>query len=143
MSPSCTIYCFKLLSEYSKIVAPINLPLLSNSISFAVAPVNSSLLSEEVISLYDEAQKLDSELKIAANDWNIICWFGSLNNQAKDVIFACENAVKFSPDDGNIRGISGLARALTGDYQGAIEDFQVLVDSVENEKKKAKYKGWI
>ncbi|WP_371357403.1 WD40 repeat domain-containing protein, partial [Hydrocoleum sp. CS-953] len=74
---------------------------------------------EEAISLYDEAQKLDSELEIAADDWGELCKFGSLNNQAKDVMFACEKAVKLSPNNGDILHSRGVARALTGDYQGA------------------------
>ncbi|NES72517.1 MAG: hypothetical protein F6K24_48650, partial [Okeania sp. SIO2D1] len=98
---------------------------------------------EEAISLYDEAQKLDSELEIAANDWGELCMYGSLNNQAQDVIFACENAVKLSPDDGGIRGYRGVARALNGDYPGAIEDFQVLVDWLGDGEIKAKIEGWI
>ncbi|MGD1809513.1 eIF2A-related protein [Dapis sp. BLCC M126] len=98
---------------------------------------------EDAISLYNEAQKLDSELEIAANDWGELCKFGSLNNQAQDVMFACEKAVQLSPDDGGIRRIHGLARALTGDYQGAIEDIQVYVDSMGDGEKKAKFEGWI
>ena len=97
----------------------------------------------QAISLYDEAQEWDSDVEIAARDWNTLCWFGSLNNQAKDVMFACENAVKLSPNDGGIRDSRGFARALTGDYQGAVEDFQVYVDSMKDEEEKAKYKGWI
>ncbi|NEP84960.1 MAG: hypothetical protein F6K39_46790 [Okeania sp. SIO3B3] len=98
---------------------------------------------EEAISLYDKAQKLDPDVKIYADDWTALCEYGSLNNQAEDVIFACENAVELSPDNGFIQGSRGLARALTGDYQGAIEDFQVLVNSLEDGEEKAKIEGWI
>ncbi len=58
-------------------------------------------------------------------------------------MFACEKAVELSPDDGNIPGFRGLARALTDDYQGAIEDFQVLVDSIKDEEEKARVETWI
>jgi regulator of sirC expression with transglutaminase-like and TPR domain len=75
--------------------------------------------------------------------WGTLCGFGSLNNQAQDVMFACEKAVKLKPNDGIIRGTRGLARALTGNYQGAIEDFQVLVESIEDEENKARVEGWI
>ncbi len=98
---------------------------------------------EGAISLYDAAQKLDSELEIAANDWGELCLYGSLYNRVKDVMFACEKAVKLSPDDGSIRSSRGVARALTGDYQGAIEDFQVYVDWVGDGEEKAKVEGWI
>ena len=69
--------------------------------------------------------------------------FGSLNNQAQDVIFACEKAVKLKSNDGRFRRYRGLATALTGNYQGAIEDFQVLVESIKDEENKAKVEGWI
>ena len=58
-------------------------------------------------------------------------------------MFACEKAVKLKPNHGIIRGTRGLARALTGNYQGAIEDFQVLVESIKDEENKAKVEGWI
>ena len=41
---------------------------------------------------------------------------------------ACERAVALEPDDGHIRDSRGLARALTGDYPGAIEDFQQYLE---------------
>jgi len=76
-------------------------------------------------------------------NWGELCWFGSLNNQAQDVMFACEKAVKLKPNDGRFRRYRGLATALTGNYQGAIEDFQVLVDTTKDEDEKAKVEGWI
>ncbi|MDE5120821.1 MAG: tetratricopeptide repeat protein, partial [Trichodesmium sp. St19_bin1] len=51
--------------------------------------------------------------------------------------------VKLKPNDRKIRRYRGLARALTGNYQGAIEDFQVLVDTTKDEDEKAKVEGWI
>ena len=98
---------------------------------------------EEAINLYNEAQKLDSDVEIDVETWGELCWFGSLNNQAQDVMFACEKAVKLKPNDLQIRWLRGLARALTGNYQGAIEDFQVLVESIEDEENKARVEGWI
>jgi regulator of sirC expression with transglutaminase-like and TPR domain len=47
------------------------------------------------------------------------------------------------PNDSYIQSIRGLARALTGDYQGAIDDFQILVDTIKNEEEKARFEGWI
>ncbi|MCL2939434.1 MAG: hypothetical protein MGU50_24370, partial [Trichodesmium sp. MAG_R02] len=37
----------------------------------------------------------------------------------------------------------GLARALTGDIEGAIADFQVYVNWTSNEEKKAQRQEWI
>ena len=98
---------------------------------------------KEAINLYKEAQKLDSDVEIDVENWGQLCWFGSLNNQAQDVIFACEKAVKLKSNDGRFRRYRGLATALTGNYQGAIEDFQVLVESIKDEENKAKVEGWI
>ncbi|MCL2929233.1 MAG: hypothetical protein MGG37_14995 [Trichodesmium sp. MAG_R01] len=98
---------------------------------------------KEAINLYNETQKLDSDLEIDVENWGELCWFGSLNNQAQDVMFACEKAVQLKPNDGKIRNYRGLARALTGNYQGAVEDFQVLVESIKDEDEKAKLEGWI
>ncbi|NEQ40988.1 MAG: hypothetical protein F6K40_34155, partial [Okeania sp. SIO3I5] len=42
---------------------------------------------EEAISLYDEAQKLAPDLEIDAYYWGQLCRYGSLNNQAQDVMF--------------------------------------------------------
>ena len=98
---------------------------------------------KEAINLYNEAQKLDSDLEIDVENWGELCWFGSLNNQAQDVMFACEKAVKLKPNDRKTRNYQDLARALTGNYQGAVEDFQVLVESIKDEDEKAKLEGWI
>ena len=68
---------------------------------------------------------------------------GSLNNQAQDVMFACEKAVKLDPNDINTHLVRGFARALTGDYQGAIDDFQVLVDTTKDEETKDTWEGVI
>jgi len=59
---------------------------------------------------------------------NKVCWNGSLNGYASHVLEYCEHAVKLKPEDANIRDSRGLARALTGDFQGAINDFQYYVD---------------
>ena len=95
---------------------------------------------KEAISLYDEAKKLYS---IDVDDWKELCWFGSLNNQDQDVMFACEKAVAMSPQDGKIIDSRGLARALTGNIEGAIADFLVYVEWTRNEEKKAQRQQWI
>ncbi len=98
---------------------------------------------QEAIALYKEAQKLDPTLEISADSWNALCWDGSLHGNAAEVIFACEKAVALAPEDGGIRDSRGLARALTGDTQGAIEDFQEFIEWTKNERKKAQRQRWI
>ena len=60
------------------------------------------------------------------------------------VLFACEQAVQLAPDNAGYRDSRGLARALTGNTQGAIEDFQAFVNSPEfDEQFRNKRKQWI
>lgn len=63
-----------------------------------------------------------------ASAYNSLCWYGSLLGQAAEVLAACDQAVELEPDSGSYRDSRGLARALTGDYPGAVEDFQFFIE---------------
>ena len=82
----------------------------------------------EAMATFAAAQANDPDMKIAAAAWNTLCWFGSLGGFATDVIAACERGVTLEPDHGGIRDSRGVARALTGDYSGAIQDFQQFLE---------------
>ncbi|NEQ72196.1 MAG: hypothetical protein F6K23_03365 [Okeania sp. SIO2C9] len=82
-------------------------------------------------------------MEITAWNWNRLCWYGNLNKQADKVMFACEKAVQLRPNYGWNHHNRGLARALTGDFPGAISDFQAYVEWTTNDKEKAKRQGWI
>jgi tetratricopeptide (TPR) repeat protein len=73
------------------------------------------------------AQELDPAVKMTANDWNALCWYGSLWGYAAEVMDACQQAVSLEPTHGGIRDSRGLARALTGDTEGAMDDFAAFV----------------
>jgi tetratricopeptide (TPR) repeat protein len=92
---------------------------------------------DAALTAYQEAQHLDRDLEISAEFWNELCWYGSLQNRAADVLFAGEKAVELEPHNGSYRETRGLAKALTGDIPGAIEDFQAALDSglFEGERK--------
>jgi tetratricopeptide (TPR) repeat protein len=79
------------------------------------------------LSTFEEAQASDLGV-ISANAWNTICWFGSLWGYAAEVMDACETAVALDPEHGDIRESRGVARAIMGDYTGAIEDFNFYVE---------------
>jgi tetratricopeptide (TPR) repeat protein len=64
--------------------------------------------------------------------WNTLCWYGSISGYAAEVIDACEKAVSLAPDDGGIIDSRGLALALTGDYETAVEDFRFYIQWAEN-----------
>ncbi|GGA03044.1 tetratricopeptide repeat protein [Okeania sp. KiyG1] len=101
---------------------------------------------DEAISAYNQGKKLDSSLEIYAPDWDNICQQGILNKQAKKVMSACENSVELEPDNEWFRDRRGLARALTGDFQGAIEDFEMFIERIDNkgyEDAKARRKSWV
>jgi CubicO group peptidase (beta-lactamase class C family) len=85
----------------------------------------------EAVEAYSKAQDMDPELEIAARSWNALCWHGSLWGYAADVMGACERAVALAPGDAPIADSRGLARALTGDYAGAAEDFRSYADWLE------------
>ncbi len=76
---------------------------------------------------YSAAQQLDPQYVIDAAHWNALCRAGALWGQVKDVLAACGSAVALTPSDGSIHDSRGLARALTGDSTGAIEDFELFV----------------
>jgi tetratricopeptide (TPR) repeat protein len=83
---------------------------------------------EEAIAAFQQAQTLEPTLEIAASSWGTLCRFGSLFEKPADVIAYCDRAVELAPDDGWIRNDRGVARALMGDYEGAIDDFTFFVD---------------
>jgi tetratricopeptide (TPR) repeat protein len=98
---------------------------------------------KEALAAYVKAQKLNATLHIPAKSWETLCWFGSLWGDARDVMSACEQAVKLAPEDFGIRDSRGLARALTGNIDGAIADFQAFVDLTPNMEKKSRRQHWI
>ena len=102
---------------------------------------------KEAIAAYEEAQKLDPKQTISAGSWNILGWFGSCWGYAADVLYACEQAVTLEPENGEYHDTRGRARALTGDYSGAIKDFQFYVewgqDKQLSEELLNKRKDWI
>ncbi len=80
---------------------------------------------EGALEIYFQVEKMDAQLEMmSASDWNYLCWWGSLKGMVEQVITACEKAVALEPEDGRFLDNRGLARALTGDKEGAIEDFE-------------------
>jgi hypothetical protein len=108
---------------------------------------------QEALDLLGQAKAYDSLFvstmkKIKDPDsLNSLCWDGSVNGFAEQVIEYCERAVAFNASDPVIRDSRGLARALTGDYAGAIDDFQFFVDHGAdrglNESLIQQRRGWI
>jgi len=97
----------------------------------------------EALEAYAKAKRLNPGLKIPAWSWNALCWSGSLRGHAADVINACEQAVTLKPEYGDYRNSRGLARALTGDTERAIEDFHTYIDWTSDKEKKSQRQRWI
>jgi tetratricopeptide (TPR) repeat protein len=97
---------------------------------------------------YHAAPVLDPSVKVSGRDWNLMCWYGSVLGHAQEALEFCDRAVASRPEDPGIRDSRGLARALTGNLHGAIEDFQAFVDKYEvadpgDKKMKSQRQAWI
>jgi Tol biopolymer transport system component len=99
---------------------------------------------QEALAAYNKAQTINPTWKISAESWGTLCRYGSLHKEAAAVMQACEKAVALAPKNGWFRDSRGIARALTGDKQGAIEDFQAFIKSTNWDKEgKKQRQGWI
>jgi WD40 repeat protein len=90
------------------------------------------------------------DLSPFAIDWNNQCWRGIFQDgpakareNAAKVLNICEAAVQAQPDDENIRDSRGLARALTGDYSGAIADFTFFIDRTTMKDRQKERRIWV
>ncbi|SJM93055.1 hypothetical protein CRENPOLYSF2_3060001 [Crenothrix polyspora] len=100
----------------------------------------------EAISEFNQIDQMDNQL-ISAKSWNKLCWDAAVNGHAAQVVLnACEKAVRTATAVDNIWELQdsrGLARALTGNSQGAIEDFEVFILKTNDEKLKKQRQAWV
>jgi WD40 repeat protein/tetratricopeptide (TPR) repeat protein len=82
----------------------------------------------DALQQFREAQEIDANIRISAESWNSLCWDASLNGDAAAVVDdACKNAVELDPNNGAIRDSRGVARAIVGRLDEALEDFRYFV----------------
>ena len=98
---------------------------------------------QEAVDAFERAKQLDPTWKIPPESWNTLCWFGAVHGEAKTVISACDTAVAVAPGKVWARDGRGVARALTGDRAGAIEDFQAFIKGPDSAEYKKQRQGWI
>ncbi|CCQ49135.1 MULTISPECIES: hypothetical protein [Crocosphaera] len=103
---------------------------------------------EQALIAYKTAEEFYPELKIDSESWLTLCLRGTLNKQVNDVLFACENAVKTSTEKDEIelaKGVRGIAKALTGNFDDAIKDLEILISNpnILDYELKTKFKQWI
>jgi len=82
------------------------------------------------IATYEQAERILPDLKMSIHDWNYLCYFSSLWGHAAEVLKICDYAVALAPHNCDIRRTRGIARAITGNFDGAIEDFQIFIDRI-------------
>ncbi|RCJ33565.1 hypothetical protein A6770_18080 [Nostoc minutum NIES-26] len=111
-------------------------PELAQDSAFAAAVALSQGISwvregkiEEAKKAFSQALKHQPSLNDSAEYWHSICWFGSVHGYAQGVLPICEKAVALDPENKFYQDSRGLARVLTGELVGALEDFQAAVDS--------------
>jgi len=101
----------------------------------------------EAVIAYGRAQGLDPDGSIRAEAWNDLCWESVRRRHAAEVMEVCERAVRLAeqlkPGSWNSRDSRGVARALTGDTNGAIEDFQFYIDHTTDGEKKLQRQEWV
>ncbi len=104
---------------------------------------------DEARAAYAQAQEYDPDLEIDALSWYTLCWNGSVWGRVAAVLDDCERAVATSPPDqlGSFQSARGMARALTGDRKGAIEDLKAHLAWSEAQLLGAEYvdqvRSWI
>ncbi|MGD8868024.1 MAG: serine/threonine-protein kinase [Gemmatimonadales bacterium] len=99
--------------------------------------------ARDVLAAAVEQGLLESESRALV--LNGICWWGTLAGQAVPVLPVCEAAVDAS-DEANrprIRDSRALARTLTGDYAGAIKDFQYYMARPANVAGVGPRRSWV
>ncbi|MCT7992672.1 pentapeptide repeat-containing protein [Laspinema olomoucense] len=84
---------------------------------------------KEAIEAYQQAQEIDPNLQVSAKFWSLLCWYGCLYGKATDALDAGEKAVSLEPDNIDYQESRGLAKALSGDIDGALTDFQAVLES--------------
>jgi tetratricopeptide (TPR) repeat protein len=82
----------------------------------------------DALKLYNDAERAHVRLRIEPYLWSYLCWDGCLNGNADLVLPAGEIAVEREPENLSFVDTRGIARALTGDVQGAITDFETVVE---------------
>jgi TonB family protein len=91
---------------------------------------------------FTKAQRLDTRLASSPTIWWTLCWYGSLWGYADRFLSACDRSVALDPDSVRARDARGIARALTGDLQGAIADFEAVAAASTDPRQRAERMEW-
>jgi hypothetical protein len=72
-----------------------------------------------------------------------LCWYGSLWEHAAEVLWTCDHAVAIAPTRAWAREARGIARALTGDTKGAIEDLSASANLTMSDQERSERLAWV
>ncbi|MCB0163945.1 MAG: NACHT domain-containing protein [Anaerolineae bacterium] len=99
---------------------------------------------QEAYEDFEKSRELDPE---RVYTFYGLCLHGVLFNTAESVINECDQAVLLDPSSGVIRDARGLARAVTGDFKGAVEDFEFFIEWSQDypryDRRRAERRNWI
>ncbi|MEM9272437.1 MAG: hypothetical protein AAGA80_05665 [Cyanobacteria bacterium P01_F01_bin.143] len=68
-----------------------------------------------------------------------ICWVSILYGNSSQALDSCDKIVELESEPGRFRGIRGIAKTMSGDFEGAIKDFEDNLDWINRDQTKAKY----
>jgi WD40 repeat protein len=100
-----------------------------------------------VYSAYERLERIDPTL-VSITNWERICRKGALwgGADARAALQACDRAVALEPDNGRLRDSRGIAYAMAGQRNRAIEDFAFFVLWAQGRDEAAligERQGWI
>jgi len=98
----------------------------------------------EAIAAYNLVEQMDSQV-MSAKSWNKLCWYGAIGGHPTQVLDACEKGVGAAPIEQRwkYQDSRGLVRALTGNREGAIENFEFVINKTGDEKLKKQRQAWV
>ncbi|PJG56121.1 hypothetical protein CVM73_04700 [Bradyrhizobium forestalis] len=85
---------------------------------------------KQALATLERALELDPKREMTSEQWNQLCWNGSVWGHAADVLFACGRAVEMTEGFNRMGSVDsrGLARAAVGNLRGALADFRDFLD---------------
>jgi tetratricopeptide (TPR) repeat protein len=98
---------------------------------------------EQALIINKKTHILDPKGLYSESFWSSLCWYGSLHGHAAAVMNACTKIVKLQPNNESYRDSRGVARALIGDFKGAIADFEFYVKHAKLKHKLALRQQWL
>lgn len=83
--------------------------------------------TREALAAVERAQEFAPELAVAASIWHRLCRSGIVSGDATEVGDACDRAIELSEGRSNYFAARGVVRAITGDTEAAIADFEAYL----------------